>query len=105
VLNVRRIMVMGHARCGGVAAMLSGAPADCQDFVAPWVQQGAHGSPSARLRAPWPSAGFISASPTGSCGPWRVPVGSRSWNRVTRPHGSLQGAKHGRSLLRYRSAP
>jgi carbonic anhydrase len=34
-------MVMGHARCGGVAAMLSGAPADCQDFVAPWVQQGA----------------------------------------------------------------
>ena len=41
VLNVSRIMVMGHAHCGGVNAMLHGAPADCQDFVAPWVQQGA----------------------------------------------------------------
>lgn len=40
VLNVSRIMVMGHAHCGGVNAMLHGAPADCQDFVAPWVQQG-----------------------------------------------------------------
>jgi carbonic anhydrase len=41
VLKVSRIMVMGHAHCGGVNAMLHGAPADCQDFVAPWVQQGA----------------------------------------------------------------
>ena len=41
VLKVGRIMVMGHAQCGGVDAMLRGAPADCQDFVAPWVQQGA----------------------------------------------------------------
>ena len=41
VLNVSRIMVMGHAHCGGVNAMLHGAPADCQDFVAPWVAQGA----------------------------------------------------------------
>ena len=41
VLNVSRIMVMGHAHCGGVNAMVHGAPADCQDFVAPWVQQGA----------------------------------------------------------------
>ncbi|WP_439477098.1 carbonic anhydrase [Brevundimonas sp.] len=41
VLNVSRIMVMGHAHCGGVNAMLHGAPADCQDFVAPWVQLGA----------------------------------------------------------------
>ena len=40
-LNVRRIMVMGHAQCGGVSAMVHGAPANCQDFVAPWVQQGA----------------------------------------------------------------
>ena len=41
VLNVSRIMVMGHAFCGGVNAMIHGAPADCQDFVAPWVAQGA----------------------------------------------------------------
>ncbi|MEJ6790207.1 carbonic anhydrase [Brevundimonas sp. BR2-1] len=40
VLNVSRIMVMGHALCGGVNAMIHGAPADCQDFVAPWVAQG-----------------------------------------------------------------
>ncbi|HEX8662002.1 MAG TPA: carbonic anhydrase [Brevundimonas sp.] len=40
VLNVSRIMVMGHAFCGGVNAMIYGAPADCQDFVAPWVAQG-----------------------------------------------------------------
>ncbi|WP_332678001.1 carbonic anhydrase [Brevundimonas sp.] len=40
VLNVSRIMVMGHAFCGGVNAMIHGAPADCQDFVAPWVAQG-----------------------------------------------------------------
>ena len=41
VLGVSRIVVMGHAHCGGVAAMLAGAPEDCQDFVAAWVAQGA----------------------------------------------------------------
>jgi len=41
VLKVARIMVMGHAQCGGVDAMLNGAPDDCQDFVAPWVAQAA----------------------------------------------------------------
>lgn len=40
VLNVRRIVVMGHAHCGGVNAMLNGAPDNCRDFVAPWVAQG-----------------------------------------------------------------
>ena len=41
VLGVSRIVVMGHAHCGGVNAMLNGAPDDCRDFVAPWVEQGA----------------------------------------------------------------
>jgi len=40
VLNVGRIVVMGHAHCGGVAAMRSGAPDSLQDFVAPWIAQG-----------------------------------------------------------------
>ena len=41
VLGVERIVVMGHAHCGGVAAMRGGAPASCPDFLAPWVAQGA----------------------------------------------------------------
>jgi len=40
VLNVSRIVVMGHAGCGGVSAMLNGSPDSCRDFVAPWVGQG-----------------------------------------------------------------
>jgi carbonic anhydrase len=39
VLEVSRIVVMGHAYCGGVNAMLHGAPESCRDFVAPWVAQ------------------------------------------------------------------
>src|SRR5690606_36291004 len=41
VLQVRHVVVMGHASCGGVTAMLKGSPANCQDFVAPWVEQAA----------------------------------------------------------------
>lgn len=40
VLGVSRIVVMGHAHCGGVSAMRSGAPDSVQDFVAPWIAQG-----------------------------------------------------------------
>jgi carbonic anhydrase len=40
VLKVGRIVVMGHAHCGGVTAMRTGAPENCQDFVGPWVAQG-----------------------------------------------------------------
>lgn len=37
VLKVRRVVVLGHARCGGVQAMVEGAPAEAHDFVAPWM--------------------------------------------------------------------
>jgi carbonic anhydrase len=41
VLGVKQIVVMGHAGCGGVNAMLNGTPDNCRDFVEPWVQQAA----------------------------------------------------------------
>ncbi|MBR0681501.1 carbonic anhydrase [Roseomonas eburnea] len=37
VLQVERIVVMGHALCGGVRALLQGAPPEAQDFVAGWM--------------------------------------------------------------------
>jgi carbonic anhydrase len=38
VLEVKRIVVMGHAQCGGVNALLTGAPPGAQDFVAHWIE-------------------------------------------------------------------
>jgi carbonic anhydrase len=38
VLGVRRIVVLGHAQCGGVQAMVEGVPEAARDFVAPWVE-------------------------------------------------------------------
>jgi carbonic anhydrase len=37
VLGVSQIVVLGHGQCGGVQAMLHGAPAQARDFVEPWM--------------------------------------------------------------------
>src|ERR1700726_4569119 len=37
-LHVREIVVMGHAMCGGIQALLNGAPAEVSDFVGQWVR-------------------------------------------------------------------
>lgn len=37
ILEVPYILVMGHALCGGVRALLEGAAAEASDFIAPWI--------------------------------------------------------------------
>jgi carbonic anhydrase len=37
-LKVREIIVLGHAMCGGITALLNGAPAETSDFVGQWVR-------------------------------------------------------------------
>lgn len=38
VLKVARVVVLGHAQCGGVQAMVEGAPAEAGDFVGNWMR-------------------------------------------------------------------
>ncbi len=38
VLGVRQLVVMGHALCGGVAAVIGGVPPEAGDFVAGWIR-------------------------------------------------------------------
>lgn len=47
VLEVTDLIVLGHGRCGGVHALLEGAPDSARDFVAPWMSIAA----AARRRA------------------------------------------------------
>jgi carbonic anhydrase len=37
-LSVRDIVVMGHAMCGGIKALLDGTPPELPDFVGQWVR-------------------------------------------------------------------
>jgi len=37
VLEVEDIIVMGHGLCGGVKALIHGAPDTAQEFVGPWM--------------------------------------------------------------------
>jgi carbonic anhydrase len=38
ILRVPDIVVMGHAMCGGIKALLDGTPPELSDFVGPWVR-------------------------------------------------------------------
>ncbi|MFG1346422.1 carbonic anhydrase [Xanthobacter autotrophicus DSM 431] len=38
VLKVNQVVVMGHAQCGGIHALLEGAPPGAEDFVANWMK-------------------------------------------------------------------
>lgn len=40
VLNTPHLVVLGHGQCGGVRALLDGAPPDAGDFVANWMSLG-----------------------------------------------------------------
>jgi carbonic anhydrase len=38
VLEVRDLIVMGHAMCGGIRVLLHGAPDPAGDFLVPWMR-------------------------------------------------------------------
>jgi carbonic anhydrase len=52
VLGIPHIIVMGHELCGGVKALLDGAPPDAKEFVAPWMSMAAAARDRAMLCAP-----------------------------------------------------
>jgi carbonic anhydrase len=53
VLGVETLMVLGHAFCGGIRAVLEGVPPEAEDFVADWIAI-AEGARAAALRCDVP---------------------------------------------------
>jgi len=51
ILEVPDILVMGHALCGGVRALLEGVPAKASDFIGPWIGLAAPAKARALARA------------------------------------------------------
>jgi carbonic anhydrase len=47
VLSVPHLIVLGHSLCGGVQALLEGAPDNAHEFIAPWMSM----AEAARRRA------------------------------------------------------
>ena len=58
VLGVARVVVLGHTQCGGVRAMVEGAPEQARDFVEPWMRIA---DPARRLLAAHSAAGDLFA--------------------------------------------
>lgn len=38
VLKVKHVVILGHAQCGGIQALLDGAPPGAEDFVGNWMK-------------------------------------------------------------------
>lgn len=36
-LQIPTLVVMGHAMCGGINALMNGVPETCPDFIRPWI--------------------------------------------------------------------
>jgi carbonic anhydrase len=51
ILQVPDIIVMGHGLCGGVRALLEGAPVEPSDFIAPWIGLAARAKERALARS------------------------------------------------------
>ena len=54
ILEVPEILVMGHALCGGVRALLDEATVEASDFIAPWIGLAAPAKARALARTDMP---------------------------------------------------
>jgi len=64
VLKVSKLVVMGHAQCGGARALVYGPPPQTHDFVASWVEIGkpALGEAATPASLPEVEAGLVRVS-------------------------------------------